>query len=58
MASINTPTVLVTTAIESLSEIEAFGDAALNDPEVMALVSTVLNHTETWASDIGKVFHP
>jgi len=57
-ASLNSPTVLVTTAVESLSAIEAFGDAALSDPDVMALTSAVLDHTKTWTSEIGKIFHP
>ena len=55
-ASLNSPKVLLTTAVESLSEVEAFGDALLSDPDVKALSSAVLEHTESWTSDIGKIF--
>lgn len=55
-ASANGPQVVLSTAYQSLSEIEEQGDALMNDPATIVRARAVLDHTDSWLSGIARVF--
>lgn len=54
--SANGTTVVVATAVESLSTIEERGDALLSDPGLMARADAALSHVDAWGAGIARVY--
>ena len=54
--SLNSPTVVGSLAVESLSTIEERTDAIANDPATQARVAAVVAHVESWIAGIAKVY--
>ena len=52
----NGPTIVVTTAVESLSTIEERGDALVSDPGLMARAAAALSHVDSWGAGIARVY--